>query len=244
MGRALELARQARGTSPNPPVGAVLVKDGRVVGEGYTRPPGGPHAERVALQEAGDEALGAILYVTLEPCSHTGRTPPCTEAIIQAGVRQVHMALLDPNPLVHGGGVRALAAGGVTVVTDPIDGAEELIEPHAIYSVEGRPFVALALGLNGDLPGELEQRFDQSIPSGGEVDLLVQSISDASKSSYLVLASKDWESEPEVREILKLGLVDKVLAAPKTVLPPGFQVTDRRTTPEPHIIAYPSPTEA
>ena len=102
MGRALELARQAHGTSPNPPVGAVLVKDGRVVGEGYTRPPGGPHAERVALQEAGDEARGAILYVTLEPCSHTGRTPPCTEAIIQAGVRQVHMALLDPNPLVHG----------------------------------------------------------------------------------------------------------------------------------------------
>ena len=88
MERALDLARQAAGsTSPNPAVGAVLVKDGRIVGEGHTQPPGGPHAEVVALLEAGAAAKGSTLYVTLEPCCHLGRTPPCVHALVEAGVR-------------------------------------------------------------------------------------------------------------------------------------------------------------
>src|SRR5512143_3784029 len=97
MQRALELAALGRGqTSPNPMVGAVVVKDGRIVGEGYHRKAGGPHAEVFALAEAGAQAAGATLYVSLEPCCHCGRTPPCTRAIIAAGIADVHAAMLDP----------------------------------------------------------------------------------------------------------------------------------------------------
>ena len=114
MSHALELARRAEGrVSPNPPVGAVLVRDGEVIGRGYTQPPGQSHAEVLALREAGEAARGAALYTTLEPCSHHGRTPPCTDAIIEAGVAEVHAAVLDPNPNVRGGGLAILAEAGV-----------------------------------------------------------------------------------------------------------------------------------
>ena len=103
MARALELARSAIGSaSPNPPVGAVVVRDGEVVGEGSTMPAGQAHAEVVALRQAGELARGSTLYVTLEPCSHHGRTPPCAEAVIGAGISEVHVSLIDPNPLVMG----------------------------------------------------------------------------------------------------------------------------------------------
>jgi diaminohydroxyphosphoribosylaminopyrimidine deaminase/5-amino-6-(5-phosphoribosylamino)uracil reductase len=114
--RALDLAAQARGlVSPNPPVGAVIVNGGRLVGEGNTQPPGGPHAEVVALRRAAEQARGATLYVTLEPCSHYGRTPPCTEAIIAAGISRVVCAIGDPDERVNGGGFRRLAEAGVAV---------------------------------------------------------------------------------------------------------------------------------
>src|SRR5436853_212712 len=116
LGRALELADLAVGrTSPNPAVGAVVVRDGVIVGEGYTQPPGSTHAEVVALQAAGDRAKDADLYVTLEPCCHFGRTPPCTNAVIAACVRRVVVATLDPNPKVNGGGVAVLRQAGITV---------------------------------------------------------------------------------------------------------------------------------
>src|SRR5262245_12790723 len=103
MGRALELAERALGTcSPNPAVGAVLVNDGRIVGEGWTQAPGQDHAEIVALKQAGPAAVGATLYVTLEPCCHHGRTPPCADALVQAQLREVHMAMIDPSPWVNG----------------------------------------------------------------------------------------------------------------------------------------------
>ena len=105
MARALELARKAMGTtSPNPAVGAVIVRNGVVVGEGFTQPPGSSHAEVMALRQAGEEARGATMYVTLEPCSHFGRTPPCTRNIIEAGIARVHLAVSDPHPQVSGGG--------------------------------------------------------------------------------------------------------------------------------------------
>ncbi|GMW06746.1 MAG: bifunctional diaminohydroxyphosphoribosylaminopyrimidine deaminase/5-amino-6-(5-phosphoribosylamino)uracil reductase RibD [Gammaproteobacteria bacterium] len=116
MAQALRLA--ARGlfsAHPNPRVGCVVVAGGRVVGEGWHRRTGGPHAEIVALQEAGGAAAGATAYVTLEPCCHHGRTPPCTEALVAAGVRRVVFAAADPNPQVAGGGVRSLTAAGVAV---------------------------------------------------------------------------------------------------------------------------------
>src|SRR5947209_19311151 len=102
MARALELARSVQGhTSPNPPVGAVLVQGDTVVGEGSTQPPGGPHAEIMAVPAAGEQARGATLYVTLEPCSHWGRTPPCADARLGEGVAAVHADLVDPNATVE-----------------------------------------------------------------------------------------------------------------------------------------------
>jgi diaminohydroxyphosphoribosylaminopyrimidine deaminase/5-amino-6-(5-phosphoribosylamino)uracil reductase len=116
MQRALELAERGRGlTSPNPLVGAVVVRDGRVVGEGAHLRAGGPHAEIVALDAAGEAARGATLYVTLEPCAHQGRTPPCAPAVVRAGVARVVVALQDPNPLVAGGGAELLRTAGITV---------------------------------------------------------------------------------------------------------------------------------
>lgn len=116
MRRALALAWRAQGrVAPNPAVGAVLVREGEVVGEGATKPPGGPHAEIVALQQAGERARGATLYVTLEPCAHYGRTPPCVDALVAAGVRRVVVALLDPYREVCGRGIAQLRAAGVEV---------------------------------------------------------------------------------------------------------------------------------
>jgi len=117
MERALELALSVRGTtSPNPNVGAVVVREGRIVGEGATQPPGGPHAEVVALRQAGEQARGSTLYVTLEPCCFTGRTPPCTDAILAAGIAEVHCALIDPDARCRGRGVQQLREAGVRVV--------------------------------------------------------------------------------------------------------------------------------
>ncbi len=143
MARALELARGALGaTSPNPAVGAVVVRDGRVVGEGATAPPGGPHAEVTALAAAGGDARGATLYVTLEPCSVHGRTPPCADAILAAGLREVVVACADPDPRVDGGGIRRLREAGLVVRGG--DGAAAALEHYRAYTQHrrtGRPFV-------------------------------------------------------------------------------------------------------
>ena len=115
---ALRLARKGTGrTSPNPAVGAVVVGNGRIVGTGYHRAAGMPHAEAEALRDAGGAARGGDLYVTLEPCAHTGRTGPCTEAIIAAGVKRVAAAMTDPNPIVAGKGFRALRRAGIRVAS-------------------------------------------------------------------------------------------------------------------------------
>ncbi|BAZ53430.1 riboflavin biosynthesis protein RibD [Nostoc sp. NIES-4103] len=117
MQRCLELARRALGrTSPNPMVGAVVVKDGEIVGEGFHPRAGEPHAEVFALRAAGDRARGATVYVSLEPCNHYGRTPPCSEGLIAAGVAKVVVGMVDPNPLVAGGGIARLQAAGIEVV--------------------------------------------------------------------------------------------------------------------------------
>lgn len=116
MERALELAEEARGLAePNPPVGAVLVRDGHVVGSGHTQPYGGPHAEVVALEDAGECARGATMYVTLEPCAHQGKTPPCAPRVVEAGVQRVAIAVLDPTPKTHRKGVELLRKAGVEV---------------------------------------------------------------------------------------------------------------------------------
>jgi diaminohydroxyphosphoribosylaminopyrimidine deaminase/5-amino-6-(5-phosphoribosylamino)uracil reductase len=143
MQRALALAGQALGrVSPNPAVGAVLVRDGRVVGEGFTQPPGGPHAEVVALEQAGEAARGSTLYASLEPCCHQGHTPPCTKAIIAAGVAEVHMAILDPDPNVSGRGRKELEAAGIAVqVGECEQEARRLNEAYVKHRTTGLPFV-------------------------------------------------------------------------------------------------------
>mmetsp|Transcript_4956 Transcript_4956/g.17377 ORF Transcript_4956/g.17377 Transcript_4956/m.17377 type:complete len:167 (+) Transcript_4956:37-537(+) len=117
MRRALSLAERARGqTHPNPMVGCVLVRDGVVVGEGFHPKAGEPHAEVFALRAAGNKAEGATAYVTLEPCNHYGRTPPCSLALVAAKVSKVFVGMVDPNPLVAGSGIKTLEDGGIEVV--------------------------------------------------------------------------------------------------------------------------------
>lgn len=137
---------------PNPPVGAVVVRDGRIVGRGAHRGPGTPHAETLALAEAGDGARGATLYVTLEPCNHTGRTPPCAPAVAASGVTHVVVAMRDPNPLVKGGGCRFLREHGLEVrIGAGAAAALELVWPFAVTDGFQRPFVELksAVSLDG-----------------------------------------------------------------------------------------------
>ncbi len=148
MRMALRLAAKARGrTSPNPMVGAVVVKNGKVIGQGYHRKAGEPHAEALALKRAGSAAKGATLYVTLEPCSHTGkRTPPCTPLVIQSGVKRVVVAMIDPNPRVSGGGVKALRFAGIRVETGLLeDEAKKLNETFIKHITTGTPFVTLKI---------------------------------------------------------------------------------------------------
>lgn len=155
MAHALSLAELALGyTSPNPAVGAVIVKDGVVVGLGHTQPPGSAHAEVVALQQAGERARGATMYVTLEPCCHHGRTPPCTKAIIDAGISIVHAAMIDPNPVVSGKGIKQLREAGIEVVTGEYDEkAREINEGYIKFITTGFPFVVakFAMSLDGKI---------------------------------------------------------------------------------------------
>jgi diaminohydroxyphosphoribosylaminopyrimidine deaminase/5-amino-6-(5-phosphoribosylamino)uracil reductase len=156
MEEALRLAEQARGlTSPNPTVGAVVVRDGQVIGRGAHTWAGVDHAEAIALREAGPAARGASLYVTLEPCSHHGRTAPCVEAIINAGISRVIAPLQDPNPLVSGKGFERLRASGIEVVHDDAHSAaaQHLNEPFIHFMKTGLPLVTVkaALTLDGKI---------------------------------------------------------------------------------------------
>jgi diaminohydroxyphosphoribosylaminopyrimidine deaminase/5-amino-6-(5-phosphoribosylamino)uracil reductase len=143
MQRALDLAREApEPTSPNPAVGAVVVADGRIVAEGVTEPPPGAHAEVVALRAAGASARGGTLFVTLEPCNHRGRTPPCTAAIIEAGIAEVHFAVADADPNVAGGGRAALEGAGIRVVAGEGEReARRINEAFFKHRTTGLPFV-------------------------------------------------------------------------------------------------------
>ncbi|HWQ52890.1 MAG TPA: bifunctional diaminohydroxyphosphoribosylaminopyrimidine deaminase/5-amino-6-(5-phosphoribosylamino)uracil reductase RibD [Bryobacteraceae bacterium] len=153
---ALDLARQGRAqASPNPLVGAVLVRDGQVVGRGFHTYAGRRHAESIAIEEAGEKARGATLYINLEPCSHQGRTPPCTDAVIAAGIARVVAAMEDPNPQVAGSGFRKLREAGIEVELAPAFTAEarKLNEPFVHFMRRGRPLVTLkaALTLDGKI---------------------------------------------------------------------------------------------
>jgi len=160
----LALALAARGagqTDPNPMVGAVLVRDGRVVGQGYHTRAGAPHAEAVALAQAGDRSRGAVLYVNLEPCCHFGRTPPCVDAIVAGGVRRVVACMRDPDPRVRGRGFRALRAAGVQVRMGALAREAGILNQPFVRRIgAGRPLVTLKAGMS--LDGRIATRTGES----------------------------------------------------------------------------------
>lgn len=152
MARALELAALGEGAvNPNPLVGAVVVKNNKVIGEGYHKKYGGPHAEVFALEMAGEEARGADIYVTLEPCSHYGKTPPCAKKIIEMGIKRCIVASLDPNPLVSGRGIKMLQEAGIEVITGVMDKeAKELNRVFMKYISEKTSYLFLKCGITLD----------------------------------------------------------------------------------------------
>lgn len=145
MARAVELARRGAGwTSPNPLVGAVIVRDGRIIGEGWHHRFGGPHAEREALAACSESPAGATAYVTLEPCCHTGKTPPCTEALIEAGIARVVVGVLDPNPLVAGRGNEALRRAGIEVAVGVLEPSCRAVNEPFLHAMEQRRPLVIA----------------------------------------------------------------------------------------------------
>mgnify|MGYP002777068896 CR=1 FL=1 len=155
MRRCLELARQAIGrTAPNPMVGCVILRDGAIVGEGFHPKAGEPHAEVFALRQAGDRAEGATLYVNLEPCNHYGRTPPCSEAVVAAGVKRVVVGMVDPNPKVAGGGIATIRKAGIEVVVGVEEEACQTLNEAFVHRIlYQRPFGILkyAMTLDGKI---------------------------------------------------------------------------------------------
>lgn len=162
MRAALALARRGLGTTwPNPSVGCVIVRDGRVVGRGHTAPGGRPHAEPIALGMAGEQANGATAYVTLEPCCHWGRSPPCTDALIDAGIARIVVAATDPDPRVNGQGLAKLLAAGIAVETGLLaDEARETLIGFTSRITIGRPMVTLKLA--SSLDGRIATQGGQS----------------------------------------------------------------------------------
>jgi diaminohydroxyphosphoribosylaminopyrimidine deaminase / 5-amino-6-(5-phosphoribosylamino)uracil reductase len=230
MSRALHLAARALGTSsPNPAVGAVIAKDGEVVGEGFTQPPGRAHAEVVALEQAGSRARGATLYVTLEPCPHHGRTPPCVDAIIAAGIARVEMATIDPSPWVNGAGRAALERAGIRTAVGSMEReARSLIEGYLNWVKWGRPFVTAvySTSLDGGAAGDgtadalggaasaewqrLRSRADRVLAGAESLPREGQGLTELGSAGVTTLLV---ECRPaDVSELVSTGMVDSVVA--------------------------------
>ena len=215
MKRALGLARGVLGTtSPNPAVGALVVRKGVEIGQGVTLPPGQSHAEVGALQMAGEASQGSTLYTTLEPCCNYGRTPPCTQAIISSGITRVHVAAIDPNPQVSGQGCAELRSAGIEVVVEEgVEDAEELYEAYAKHVNTGVPFVSakFAMSLDGKIAA---QSGDSKWVSGADSRSLVQQMrreSDAVLAGVNTvladdphLTSRDKDGDPLPRQPLRV----------------------------------------
>jgi diaminohydroxyphosphoribosylaminopyrimidine deaminase / 5-amino-6-(5-phosphoribosylamino)uracil reductase len=217
MQHALELARKGTGlASPNPTVGCVIVRDGQIVGESFHQYEWRDHAEIVALKSAGERARGATLYVTLEPCNHTGRTGPCTEAIIGAGVHRVVAAMEDPNPINSGRGFARLGEKGIEVVTDVCEEeARRVNEAFACWIRTRKPFVTLKSALTLD----------------GQLALPRSRNKNAKKSGWR--ARSEWITSEESRaEVHRMRLAsDALLTGIGTILADDPLLTDRSSLP-------------
>jgi diaminohydroxyphosphoribosylaminopyrimidine deaminase/5-amino-6-(5-phosphoribosylamino)uracil reductase len=217
MRRALELARRGEGyVEPNPMVGAVLVREGEIVGEGWHQRYGGPHAEIVALEQAGTHARGATLYVTLEPCCHWGKTPPCTDAILRSGVRRVVAAMLDPFPAVSGRGLEILRQHGLEVQVGLLESeAREVNAPYLKRVLRGRPWVIAkwAMSLDGKIATRTgESKWLSSEASRqlarqwrGRMDAILVGIGTALRDDPALTAPPDSPRQP-VRMVLDTHL--------------------------------------
>jgi len=233
MARALALAAEGLGrTFPNPPVGAVFVRGGRVVGEGFHHRAGAPHAEIEALGAAGGRVRGATLYVTLEPCSHHGRTPPCADALLGLGLRRIVVAMVDPNPRVRGRGIAKLRRAGIRVVVGP--GAEEarlLTAGYRSRVLRGRPLVTLKLAttLDGRIAAASGDARWITGPAARRLAHALRDVSDA----VLVGAGTVRADDPQLTCRLPGGRdpVRIVLAGPALRLPARARVLARGGPP-------------
>ena len=248
MQRALEAAERGRGlVSPNPLVGAVVVQGGDVVGEGWHEGPGNLHAEVVALEAAGDRARGATLYITLEPCSHHGRTPPCAPRVAQAGIARVVAAIPDPNPLVDGGGIRHLREAGVEVEVGVLaQAAEEQNEAFLKHVRTGLPFVTLKMAASLDgkaaardgsskwITGE-EARSDAHLLRAAADAILVGAGTAVRDDPALTCRHPEYRGAPKLRVVVDgRGIVPESNQvfdgeAPTLVVTTGAAPEDRRT---------------
>jgi diaminohydroxyphosphoribosylaminopyrimidine deaminase/5-amino-6-(5-phosphoribosylamino)uracil reductase len=231
---AITLAREGRGaTNPNPMVGAVVVRDGEVVGQGYHARVGGPHAEVAALEQAGLRARGATLYVNLEPCTIHGRTPPCTDAIIAAGIVRVVVAMEDPNPFVSGRGIQALISAGIVVEQGLLEGeAQRLNEAYVKHVRSGFPFVIMkaAITLDGKIcTGTGESQWISGKESllrvhemRAGVDALVVGVGTIIADNPMLTVRNVPKAKDPVRMVLDAGLR---IPDESTVLDPTFPVT-------------------
>src|SRR4051812_23025564 len=219
MALALTLGRRGLGNAwPNPAVGAVVVKDGVIVGRGWTQPGGRPHAEVEALRRAGDAARGATLYATLEPCSHHGKTPPCVDAIIAAGISRVVSALEDPNPKIAGQGHARLTTQGIAVATGVCAGEARRAHAGHIRRVrDGRPHVTLKTAASADGKAGLAGRKPAAITGEAtrERVQLMRAMNDAVMTGIGTVLADDpqltcrlsgMEQRSPVRVILDSGL--------------------------------------
>lgn len=228
MQRAIRLARRGLYTTdPNPRVGCVLVKNGEVVGEGWHKIAGGPHAEILALKQAGDRARGATTYVTLEPCSHTGKTPPCTDALIQAGVSRVIAAMIDPNPLVAGKGLSKLQDNGIDTESGLLEEQARALNPGFIKRMEvGLPYVRIKMAMSLDgrtamasgesqwITGEAARRDVQLLRARSSAVLTsVDTVLADDPSMNVRLSAKELGIEGEVRQPLRV-ILDSQLRIP------------------------------
>lgn len=216
MRRALQLAAQARlSAAPNPMVGCVIVNQQQVLGEGWHRRPGGPHAEVFALQQAGAAARGATAYVTLEPCSHFGRTPPCANALVEAGVSKVVVAMQDPNPLVAGTGIERLRAAGITVEVGLLAAeAEQLNRGFISRMRRQRPFVQVKLAASLDGATALANGASQWI-TGAEARLDVHRQRAASQA---ILSTAQTVLRDNAQLTVRLESPDELLPQPLRVI--------------------------
>lgn len=228
MARALELAERGRGgVAPNPRVGAVLVRDGVIVAEGWHKVFGGPHAEVECLREAeakGVAVAGATMYVTLEPCNHFGKTPPCSRTLLESGVSRVVVGCLDPNP-VAGGGAELLRQGGVEVVVGVLEQeCRDAIADFVTWKTLGRPFVTLKLAMT--LDGHIATRLGDSGWVSGEASRARVHVMRACSQAVMVGGGTLYTDDPRLTH---RGLAGPLAANPQ---PLAVVVTRRLPAPE------------